>query len=162
MVQTNLPSLECSILRVEASFRIRLPQPLLRRVGWITGEQPVSAWLLLGSPGRCRLLSEAELEADHDLQTLRERITAEANDSSATLIEFRDEASTALAIRLLPVQITPPKPGWRITLPKEMAAIMQIRPGESDVAALFTQNHIEIWTVEALRSAVAQPLTEIL
>jgi hypothetical protein len=131
-------------------------------VGWITGDRPVSAWLLLGSPGRCRLLSESEVDADHDLLSLRERITAEISASIATLIEFHDEVSTALALRLLPVQMTPPKPGWRITLPREIAAIMRVRPGESDLAALFTQNHIELWTIEVLRSAVSPPLTEIL
>jgi hypothetical protein len=162
MVRDSLPSLECSILRVEASFRIRLPQSLSRRVGWITGDRPVSAWLLLGSPERCRLLSETEVEADHNLKSLLERINAEVNTSGATLIDFHDEASIALALRLLPVQITPPRPGWRLTLPREIAAIMGLRPGESDLAALFTQSHVEFWTIKGLRSAVGPSLTEIL
>jgi hypothetical protein len=162
MVQNSQPNLECNILRVEASYRIRLPQPLLRRLGWITGNRRVSAWLLLGGPERCRLLSETEVDADHSLQSLRERIAAEANISGENLIEFRDEASTALAVRLLAIEITPPGPGWRLTLPREIAAIMDIRPGETDLAALFTQNHIELWTIKALRTAVALPLTEIL
>jgi hypothetical protein len=39
---------------------------------------------------------------------------------------------------------------------------MRLRPGESDVEALFLHGHIEFWTIEALRSAVTVPLTDIL
>jgi hypothetical protein len=158
----NQPKLEFAILRVEESYRIRLTQPLLRRVAWITGVEPVSAWLLVGSPGRCRLLSSSEVGSDPLLQSLKMRITAEAGTRNANPLDFHDEVSVALAVRLLEVQITPPEPGWRLTLPRPIAAIMQVRPKESDVAGVFFQEHIEIWTVEMLRSSVARPLTEIL
>lgn len=156
------PKLEFSILRVEESYRIRLTQPLIRRVAWITGAEPVSGWLLMGDPGRCRLLSASEVGSDPHLQSLKMRIIAEANTRSTNLLDFHDEFSVALAVRLLEVQITPPEPGWRLTLPRPIAAIMQVRPKESDVAGVFFQEHIEIWTVETLRSSVARPLTEIL
>jgi hypothetical protein len=156
------PKLEFAILRVEESYRIRLTQPLLRRVAWITGGEPVSGWLLVGSPGRCRLLSASEVGSDPHLQSLKMRITAEANTRSASPLDFHDEVSVALAARLLEVQITPPEPGWRLTIPRPIAAIMQIRPKESEVAGVFVQEHIELWTIETLRSSVARALTEIL
>jgi hypothetical protein len=78
------------------------------------------------------------------------------------MLEFHDEASLALALRLVQVRITPPDPGRRLTLPKAIAAIMQIGSGESELALWFLHGHIELWTIDALRSAVTIPLTEII
>ncbi len=155
-------NLEPSILRVEESYRIRLPQPLVRRVGWIAGNQAIGGWLLVDGPGRCRLFSASEADSDPNLQLLSARVSAEVNATRDNALEFHNEVSLALAFRLLPVQITPPEPGWRLTLPRLIAAIMQVRPGESEVAALFFQGHIELWTIETLRTAVVPRLTEIL
>jgi hypothetical protein len=154
--------LDCGIIRVEESYRIRLPQSLLRKAGWITGERPLTGWLLVGSPGRCRLLSAAEVENDPSLVSLRARIAAELNAPGTNALEFHDAVLVALTLRLLPVQITPPDPGWRLTIPRPIAAGMQVRPGESDIAAIFFQGHIEFWTIETLRAAETLPLTQIL
>jgi hypothetical protein len=162
MVEGHQPDLEFSVLRVEDSYRVRLPQPLLRRVSWIKGDKPIPGWLLLANPGRCRLLAAAEVDEDSSLRLLRERITAESRIPFTSALEFRDQVSMALAVRLLPIQITPPDPGWRLTLPRPIAAIMQVRPGESELAAGFIQNHIEFWTMETLRSAVSTPLADLL
>ena len=155
-------SLEPSILKVGRDLRIRLPQPILQRVDWITGEGPVNGWLLLGSPGRCRLLPATEVENDPNIKSLVARTTAELSSAGTNTLEFHDEVSVALALRLMPVEIAYADTGWRIPLPRHIAAIMQIRPGESDLAALFFRGHIELWTIETLRSAVTPPLTEIL
>jgi|SRR5271170_2492331 len=162
MVERPQPDSEFSILRVEESYRIRLPQPLLRRLGWVTGDEPVSGWLLLANPGRCRLLSASEVEEDPDLKSLLARIAVESGLGLKSALEFHDEVSVALTTRLMPVQITPPDPGWRLTLPRPIAAIMRVRPKESDIAARFIQNHIELWTIEMLRSAVSPSLLDIL
>lgn len=108
------------------------------------------------------MLSTAEVDNDGDLQSLRARIDAELNVVSTSALEFNDEVSVALALRLVPVQIAPPKPAWRLMLPRPIAAIMQIRPGDSDVALLFLYGHIELWTIETLRSVVTTPLTQII
>jgi hypothetical protein len=116
----------------------------------------------MGSPGRCRLHSGAEVDNDTNFQSLRARIDAELNAPSTNALDFSDEVSVALALRLVSVQITPPEPGWRLMLPRSIATIMQIRPGESDIAAVFLQGHIELWTIETLRSSVTTPLTQII
>ena len=149
------------IVKVEKSYRIVLPVPLLQQVDWIAGPDTLSGWLLVGNPGRCRLLSPAEFENDPATQALRARINAELN-TVGSMLEFHDETSIALALRLVQVRIAPPEPARRLTLPKTIAAIMQIRPGESEVALWFLHGHIEIWTIETLRSAVTTPLTEII
>jgi hypothetical protein len=156
------PNLEFSILRVDESCRIRLPQPHLKRVGWITGDQSLDGWLLVGSPGRCRLISAAEVDTDTTLRSLRSRIAEELDSPSASAIEFSNASSVALALRLVPAQIARHEGGWRLTIPKPVAAVMRISPGESDVAALSFHGNIEIWTIEALTSAIAVPLREII
>jgi len=138
-----------------------LPQPLVKRVGWITGDQPIEAWLLMGSPARCRLLSTADVEKTPEWQSALYRISA-LDEPTSPAIEFDDDASVGLALRLAPVQITPPKPGWRVTLPRMIAAIMRIRPEESDLAALFLNGYIEFWTMEAIRSSITVPLVDVL
>jgi len=97
-----------------------------------------------------------------NFQALQTRIGAELSAPSTNSLEFHDEVSVALGLRLVPIQISPPAPGWRLMLPRTIAAIMQIRPGESELGALFVQGHIELWTVEELRSAVTHALTEII
>jgi len=161
-VVVDQEALEYSTLKVEKSYRICLPQPLVRRADWIAGERPVRGWLLVGNSGRCRLLSSAQVDKDPDCQALRARVAAETGASSASPLDFDDEASAVLALRFAPVEITPPKPGWRLTLPRAIAAIMQVRAGESYVAGLFLRSHIEIWTMETLKSAMNVPLTEII
>jgi hypothetical protein len=159
MKQTDL---EYSILRVEASYRIRLPVPLLRRAGWVARDQPLDGWLLVGSPGRCKLLSVSDAENDANFQALLARISAELGIASTNSLAFHDEPSVALALRLVPIQITPPEPGWRLTLPRPIAAVMRITAGKSDIAALLFQGHIELWTIETLTSAMSIPLTELI
>jgi hypothetical protein len=108
------------------------------------------------------LLSSDEVDNDASCRSLRATIDAELDRLTGSLLEFRDEASVALSLRLQPIEITPPGPGWRLTLPRALAAIMQIRPKESSVALLLFQEHIEIWTLETLRTSLAAPLAEII
>ena len=150
------------IAKVDKSYRIVLPVALLQQVDWIAGDAPIFGWLLMGNPGRCRLLSPAEVENDAATQSLRSRIDAELGRVGSSILEFNDEESLALALRLVQVRIADTEPGRRLTLPKAIAAMMQIRPGESELVLWFLHGHIELWTIEALRSAVATPLTEII
>lgn len=162
MVERYESNSEFSILKVEESYRIRLPQPVLHHLPWVAGDKPVSGWLLLANPGRCRLLSASEVQEDLSLRSLLARITVGSGVALASVLDFHDEVSVALSTRLMPVQVTPPEPGWRLTLPRPIAAIMRVRPKESELAARFIQNHIEFWTIEALRSAVSTPLLDLL
>jgi hypothetical protein len=150
------------IVKVDKSYRIILPVALSQQVEWIAGADALFGWLLMGNPGRCRLLSPSEVENDTATRSLRARIDAELGTVANSVLEFLDEPSLALSLRLVQVRIAPPEPGRRLTLPKALAAIMQIRPGESEIALWFLHGHVELWTIEALRSAVTTPLTEII
>lgn len=151
---------ESSILRVDKSYRITLPQSLWQHVNWIRGDEPAKAWLAMENPGRCRLLSASDAESDASVKSLKARIEAELNRPIPNPLEFHDEAAIALALRLVSVQVTPPQPGWRLTFPRPIAAIMGLRPGESDIAGLFLHGYIEFWSVEVLRAAANTPLIQ--
>lgn len=150
------------IAKVDRSYRIVIPTALSQQVGWITGDDTISGWLVVGTPGRCRLLSSAEVENDATARSLRARIEAEMGTGGSSILEFHDDTSLALAFRLVQVRIAPPEPGWRLTLPRAIAAIMQIQPGESELALWLPRGHIELWTIQTLRSAVTTPITEII
>lgn len=159
----TLPQLESRILKVDRSYRITLPQVFARLAGWIAGENAQTAWLFAASPDRCRLLGPAEADQDEGVQALRARIDSSLARPESPL-ELNDTSSVALGLRLLPVEIRPRKPryDWRLALPEPIAAVMEIRPGESKIAAIFVGGHIELWTIKLLASAMEVPISEII
>ena len=151
------------ILDVEASHRIRLPQPLCSQFDWIAGEKAIAAWLLVATSDRCRLFSAVEVDSEADMQLLKTRIAEELSARYTGALEFQNATSVTLTLRLVEIQITHHETsGWRLTLPGPIAAIMQLRAGDSSVAALIVQQHIEIWTIQMLKSSANVPLPDIL
>jgi hypothetical protein len=106
-------------------------------------------------------MSGSEFDNDPSCQSLQARINEERDNQTGNALEFREEPVAALGLRLWPVEITPPGPGWRLTLPKVLAAVMQIRPKESSLAILISPQHIELWTWDTLRASMAIPLTDL-
>ncbi len=109
------------------------------------------------------MLPSAEVDASPELRALAARIAEQASDRSSSIVEFHDEASVGLTQRLVEIQMTKhTTSGWRFTLPRVVAAIMQLRPEASELAVLLVQGRVELWTLETLRAAVSQPLPDIL
>jgi hypothetical protein len=158
---TSINSSESFLMKVDESYRITLPQPLAKRIGWITGEKAHSGWLLVIHSGRCQLLSAAEVDEDPDLRFLLDIGTAETAAPTARSVESQSEASIASAFRLLPVEIRPRGRAWRMLLPPLIAAIMQVSPGRSEIIAFFVQGRTELWTIETVKAAMSTPLDEI-
>lgn len=151
---------EPDIVRVDRSYRLVLPVSLLKQVAWITGDE-LDAWLVMGSSKRCRLLSVTEFEADPTIRAVRERIE-ESSAAPVSPLEFPDLEVDALTYRLIQVRIAPPGPGRRLSIPKTMAVIMNIIPGETDIALRLLHGYIELWTVDALRSAADAPFSRLI
>ncbi len=153
---------EAQVLAVEASYRIRIPQAFCQRVGWFTGGT-ISAWLLVINSSRSRLLSAAEVDNDSKLKSLQSRIVEELGYRTDESLEFQDATLAALGLRLTRIQINrQDKSGWRLTVPRPIAAAMQLRPTVSSLIALIVQEHIEFWTVELLRTRFDVPFSDIL
>jgi hypothetical protein len=154
-------SLQPTTVSVDRSGRIVIPQSWCAYAGWIHGTDPLNAWLLMGELGRYRLLSDADVEAHSTLRGLRAKISESNETTKSDLIEFEDEAFATLPLRLASVQLSPPRPGWRLTLPRAITTVMDVRPGEDEVALLISKGHIEIWAIEKLKSALRTPLADI-
>jgi hypothetical protein len=152
---------DCIFLAVDESYRVTIPQQFAKKTGWITGDQAIDAWLLVGSRDRVKLLSQAEVDTDAHVRDLRNRI-AEASLPNESLIEFQEESLAVLPMRILRTEIRRRGRGRRLTLPMEVAVMMQVQPAGSKIAALFLSNHIEFWTVEAYSAACSKPLTQII
>lgn len=108
------------------------------------------------------MLSNDELSSDPDLQKLQSSITDEINTSSDSVLAFREASLAALPLRLVPIEIKCYGSRWRFVIPQIVAVSMRIRPKESDIAALTIDDHIELWTIEILRSAFDYPLSQLL
>jgi hypothetical protein len=128
----------------------------------MTGVQALDGWLLVGSADRCRILSSSELDSDPELQKLQSNITDEINTSNDSVLEFREASIAALPLRLIPIEINRYGSRWRLVIPQVVAVSMRIRPAQSDVAALFLDGHIELWTIEILRTAFDHSLSQLL
>jgi len=74
----------------------------------------------------------------------------EKNRSNPT--EFEDSAIAILRMRLVPTRLSPPPPGWRLTLPTAVAYLLRSMRGDNAVAIMITQGYIEIRSVDDLRS----------
>ena len=103
--------MECAIQRVDQDNRVLIPQSALKHVIWIAGSEPLKAWLLVGSPGRCRLLSNAEFEEDAGCQSLKASIEAEETRPAASIMEFRDDALVAFRTQARSGRNCPTRPG---------------------------------------------------
>jgi hypothetical protein len=156
----NRDPVEPALMSVDRAGRIVIPRAFCEIVGWIAGSSPVKAWLLMGSPGRYRLLSAQEAEGEPDLALIRERIAGRLHSTNGTPLDVEDDASATLSLRFFAVQLSPQGPGWRLTLPNVIVKIMEIRL-TGEVAVLMSNGHIEIWAVGTLKSALSAPLNQI-
>jgi hypothetical protein len=153
---------EPSLKSVGSDGRVIIPQDLCNAVQWISGTQPITAWLLLGRFGRHRLLSPQDI-ASPDFEELRNKISALESEPASGPLVFEGDEKATVASRLFEVDLRwSAAHGWRLTLPSVTINLWRIEPGRNDVAFLLSHGYIEIWSMETLRSAFNVPLTDIL
>jgi len=87
-------------------------------------------------------------------------LSLKRRQTEGAMLDFEDDASAVLGFRLMAIQLPPP-PGWRLTLPGTIAKLMRVRSAGSEVALLVSDGHLEIWSLENLRSALSAPPSEI-
>src|SRR5579872_2237897 len=99
-------------ITADAYNRIALPQHFCDQIPWICGKDPLLGWLLLVSPGRYRILSDEQVQSDPQLEPIR-LLILEGQSAIPRDPTCADEPKhAAIVARLLPVTISPPKPGW--------------------------------------------------
>jgi bifunctional DNA-binding transcriptional regulator/antitoxin component of YhaV-PrlF toxin-antitoxin module len=150
----------CFAVKLDRDGRITIPAAVVRSAGWLRGDVPLQAWLIIGNSGRCRVLPPAQLENDE--LAIRLRTAADATTALAeAATRFEDEAVESLAFRLVPLELFPPGPGWRFLLPKWLALIMGVESKERSVALLHLHGYIEIWNLELLRASLDKPISDL-
>jgi hypothetical protein len=144
---------------LDASNRVALPKQFSECVtSWMRGTVALRGWLLIISPGRYRLLSDEQVESDPHLEPIRALIL-EQRSAGTDPTSAEDPNRAAMVARLAPVQITPPGPCWRITLPKAFGVFAPPECDRKAVSVLFSlEGYLEIWYTDVLRTAVFSPL----
>lgn len=133
MIQASILP-EIHIVKFQKDYRLAIPRPLVPKLAWLKGDQAVKAYLLLNTPGRCRVVSADEAGKHEEIRALQQRIAGEVDRRAETILDFLEDISAILPYRLLLVDVKPPDPAWRIEMPKSLAAILQIHPGISELA----------------------------
>ena len=124
------------------------------------GEVPIHCWLLLIAEGRYRLLSREQVESDSQLESIRSLTSEVGPLTQSEATTARDGRTAALAARLLLTTATPPKPAWRIALPKAMEIFAPSGCDPDDFSILLSlEGHWEIWYTEVLRKVAFLPLS---
>jgi hypothetical protein len=146
-------------LTADTYGRITMPKLYSDAERWIQGTESLQAWLLLVSQGRLRLLSDDQVQRDPLLEPVR-LLVLEGRPAALTEVTFTEEPKrAALVARLLPTVVSPPGPGWRISIPK---AFDIFAPSDSDAKAfsilMSLEGYLEIWYTDVLRRAGILPL----
>jgi len=141
---------------VDSSNRIVLPKDFSDHIPWMTGEVSL-AWLFLVAPGRYRLLSDEEVQGNSHLQPVR-MVVLDGKVETTTEPTYREALKdAALVARLVPVTVAHPKPGWRISLPRELDAFVPPDCNPKKISILLSlEGYWEVWYTDVLRDAVFQ------
>jgi hypothetical protein len=139
--------------KADSSNRITLPNHISERISWMTGAD-LRAWLWLVEHGRYRLLSDAQVESDPQLEPIRQLILEGTSASVAEPTRAQETVEAAMVARLVPISIAHPKPGWRFSLPKELDAFRPPGCNPKDFFILFSADgYWEIWYKDVLQKA---------
>ncbi len=134
--------------------RISLPIRFVKQAQ-LNGHEPIECFLLVVTAGRYRLLTETSPDIDNVIAQMEEvGRPGQVLDGTETNIR------PSIRARLIPCVITPPRPGWRMNVPK---VAIQLAPGErSHVFLLIVAGYVELWFPDTLRQAVAGPISDLL
>jgi len=145
---------------VDPSGRVLLPSDLCDASGWISGEGPLQGWLLMHTYRRLRLLSAHDVEASSEVLRLKE--IGGVQEQKGGPLDFEEPGSVVLAGRILERQLARSTSGWRLTLPRNVVELWEIRPGNNSAAVLISGGYVEIWSIDALRDAYSVPLRDLI
>ncbi|SRR5258708_3913250 len=144
---------------ISAEARITIPQPYCEKILWIRGDQIMRVWLLGLVPGRFRLLSDLEVEQSQKLRELRAAIIDGPSDTAPDPTAFESNELAALVGRLIPTTLSPPRPSWRLLVPKQ---ILPQDKSKKTIVLLFSLGYLEVWNLETYNAALAQPLDSVI
>lgn len=125
-----------------------------------SGGRQVDCWLLVVKPGRYRLVVRPEGPPKGELAKIL-RAVERVKTAGELLDHTDDDAEDGLPARLISCTVSPPPPGWRLNLPKELR---RLAPGtdEGFVYLHPAAGFIEIWFPDTARRALSVPMSKLL
>jgi len=141
-------------ITADISNRITLPKNFSDRIPWMRGTESLQAWLWLVTLGRYRLLSDEQVQSDPQLEPVRSLILEGKSTAAAEPTHAEEPSRAAIVARLAPTAISPPGPGWRISLPKLFDMFVPPDCDQKAFTILFSlEGYWEIWYTDILRRA---------
>jgi hypothetical protein len=110
-------------------------------------------WLLMIEPGRYRVLSDSEVQLDQDLREVRSLIVDGPAPPDGPATAFEPNARAARIGRLILTTLAPPRPSWRLTVPKHIT-----QGNRERLVLLFSQGYLELWLTDVYTAATAAQL----
>jgi len=143
--------------------RILLPKQIVENAehSRLAGKDPVECWLLVVTPGRYRLIPQPTGTLPDDLSRILGQI-AETAAPGEVLDRTQSNPLDGIQGRLIPCNVSPPQPGWRVNFPKEAKELVSGKEDRSFVYVMIVAGFIEIWFPDTLRRALSGPISEIL
>jgi hypothetical protein len=142
--------------------RIYLPAHVVKGAqhAQFSGRDQISCSLLVVKPGRYRLLVRPEGPPRGDLAKILRAIDG-VKTPGDLLTHTDDDTRDALPARLVDCTVSPPPPGWRLNLPKELRRLA-FGSDEGFVYLLPAAGFIEIWFPDTQRRALSGPISGLL
>jgi hypothetical protein len=146
-----------SLAKTDAG-RIAIPARFSKRILWLReDEKALTVWLLMLHPGRFRLLSDPEVQADVEIASIRSLIVDGPAKPEIPPTVFEPPERAARTGRLIQTNLSlTSSSGWRLSIPKLLAL------KEETFVLLFSLGRLEIWLLEVYSAALVPPLSTIL
>jgi len=145
------------VVAISSEGRITLPQLYCDKIPWVRGDQVMRVRLLELAAGRFRLLSDQEVQENEQLSEIRTAIVDGPGEPNAAPTTFASNEIASLVGRLVPTTLSPPRPTWRLVVPRRIA------PEQKDkLVLLFSLGYLEIWHLDIYNAAVGSPLDTVI
>lgn len=138
--------------------RLTLPKHFCDRLSWLLQgtEKNVEAWIYVVEPGRFRILSDADVENDPQLEPLRAFVLQGHSLVPQGPSRTRSAGEAASVMRLIPVAVENHRGSWRMLLPEQVAALRPRNCDPRTLAFFMPDGYLEIWYADFLH-LILQP-----
>jgi len=156
---TVLRAFDFASVQFDEASRIRIPARFVDQAK-LTGEEPITCWLLVVTVGRYRVLIRPD---DDYLVALAGTLSAEGSigdDRGGVVVSGGNERAAILA-RLIRTSASPKGPGWRIVVPTEAKLLVPANEDRSFMFVLSVNGYVELWFPDTLRRAMSKSVFEL-
>ena len=149
-------------LKLDIGNRITLPKYISDRISWLNEGSESEAWLWVVEEGRYRLLSNADVDSDPQLHSIRALIRPDGRIERVIATRVVEANRTALIARLIPVDVKKHGSSCRIPIPKDVEIFAPPTCNLKSFSVLLSpEGYWEIWYTDLLRKAALNGSSEL-